>query len=251
VSTIAVATKILTVNSRVTELDVYCTDERKETVMDIVAALDEARASVDVLEHPFYVRWNAGELTEPELALYAGQYAHAVGALADAAAKAVECAPPKMRGELERHADEEAAHIDLWREFAIAAGADADDPEPPLPQTRDCVDAWTAGRDLPEHLAVLYVLEAGQPEISRTKLHGLTEHYGFRCDAPGTEYFRTHQTLDVEHSRQNADLICEVAPGQPDGAALQDRLVALADAALRGNWALLDGIQASSVHSGA
>ncbi len=44
--------------------------------------------------------------------------------------------------------------------------------------------AWTAGEDVLEHLAVLYAIEAGQPEISRTKLEGLTEHYGYIAEGP-------------------------------------------------------------------
>ncbi len=41
-----------------------------------------------------------------------------------------------------------------------------------LAHTRACVRAWGAGADLLEQLAVLYAIEAGQPEISATKLGG-------------------------------------------------------------------------------
>ena len=44
----------------------------------------------DVLRHPFYVRWSAGELSATELADYSGQYRHAVVALAQATALAAE-----------------------------------------------------------------------------------------------------------------------------------------------------------------
>ena len=44
--------------------------------------IEEARARHDVLQHPFYVRWSAGELTSEELARYSGQYRHAVTAIA-------------------------------------------------------------------------------------------------------------------------------------------------------------------------
>lgn len=37
---------------------------------------------------------------------------------------------------------------------------------------------------------MLYVIEAGQPEISRTKLDGLGAHYGYSDEGPETEYFR-------------------------------------------------------------
>ncbi len=56
--------------------------------MDFFAELDAVRERWNVLEHPFYTRWSAGELTLDELALYAGQYRHAVTALAQASANA-------------------------------------------------------------------------------------------------------------------------------------------------------------------
>ena len=90
--------------------------------MNIVARLDEARASIDVLEHPFYQRWNAGELSGEELALYAGEYRRAVLALAEASELAAREAPAHLREDLRRHAEEEASHVALWDAFAEAAG---------------------------------------------------------------------------------------------------------------------------------
>ena len=52
------------------------------------ARVDEVRKRRDVLHHPFYQRWSRGELERAELAFYAGQYRHAVVALADAASQA-------------------------------------------------------------------------------------------------------------------------------------------------------------------
>ena len=72
----------------------------------------------------------------------------------------------------------------------------------PLAETAECVHAWTAGEDLLEHLAVLYAIEAGQPEISRTKIEGLTAHYGYTEEGPAVEYFRLHELRDVEHARR-------------------------------------------------
>jgi len=46
--------------------------------------LEAVRAEWNVLEHPFYQRWSRGELDREELAFYAGEYRHAVIALAEA-----------------------------------------------------------------------------------------------------------------------------------------------------------------------
>jgi pyrroloquinoline quinone (PQQ) biosynthesis protein C len=212
--------------------------------VDILARLDQARRSTDVLEHLFYRRWSAGGLRPGELALYAGQCRHAVAALAQASALAAERAPASAREGLERHAEEEQAHLALWDAFAGAAGCE--DPAPALERTRDCCHAWIAGEAALEHLAVLYVLEAGQPAISRTKLDGLVRHYGYSEEGPATEYFRLHETLDVEHAAAARRLIGELLGREPEPAALEERMLAGARAALRGNWELLDEVEAAA-----
>ena len=90
--------------------------------------IEASRQRWNVLEHPFYQRWSAGELTRGELAVYAGQYRHAVTELADAAANAARAAEPELRAQLELHAGEEASHVDLWDDFAAAMGGAADAP---------------------------------------------------------------------------------------------------------------------------
>lgn len=192
--------------------------------MDLIQRIDEARARWNVLDHPFYLRWERGDLTHGELAYYAGQYRHAVLALAETAAAA---------GDAE-HAAEEAAHVGLWDEFAAALGAPRADASP---ETQECVEAWRR-QDPLEARAVLYAIEAGQPEISRTKLTGLARHYGFEPASPGTEYFELHAERDSEHAEASRQVLRT--------AAGESRLVEAAEAALRANWLLLDGVAASA-----
>jgi pyrroloquinoline-quinone synthase len=216
--------------------------------MDVVRRLDQLRLQTNVLEHPFYERWSAGGLSARELAIYAGEYRHAVVALAHASELAARAAKPEHRAALQRHAEEEAAHVELWDQFARAASHSVSGDAAEAAQTAACAAAWTAGEHVLEHLAVLYAIEAGQPEISRTKLDGLIEHYGYTPDAPATEYFRLHERLDVEHARQASELIEELLAECPDAEAQAqaERMVTYAQAALSGNWELLSGVESIS-----
>jgi pyrroloquinoline-quinone synthase len=194
--------------------------------VNLLERLDDVRDRWNVLRHPFYRRWECGQLTQEDLAYYAGEYRHAVLALATLAKHS--SAPD--------HAAEEAAHVMLWDAFAHSLDADLD--RPPRVETQACTAAWSPADDL-EGIAALYAIESAQPEISRTKLDGLIEHYGFEAGSAGTAYFEVHAERDQEHAAESKRVLEERA--QP---ADRDRLVAAAERALAGNWTLLDGVEA-------
>ena len=204
--------------------------------MDLWSRLDDVRARWNVLEHPFYARWSAGELSREDLARYAGQYRHAVVALALAADRAARVASSAERAELAAHAGEEAAHVSLWDAFAGAAGTDG--PQQAEAETTVCADAWAGeGRDMLGHLVAMYAIESAQPAISRVKADGLRAHYGFSA-GPATAYFELHAERDVEHAADGRELIA----ARLDGAD-EDALVAEAERVLEANWTLLDGVE--------
>ena len=98
--------------------------------------IEQARECWNVLEHPFYQRWSRGELRPEELALYAGEYRHAVVALASALDAAAHDADSHTRPDIARHAAEEAEHVELWDRFGHAAGATRG--VEPRPETTAC-----------------------------------------------------------------------------------------------------------------
>jgi pyrroloquinoline-quinone synthase len=195
--------------------------------MTFFERLDAVQERWNVLRHPFYTRWERGELTISELSFYAGEYRHAVVALARQAEQAGS-----------DHAAEEVGHIALWDDFAAELDADLD--REPRPETLVCVGSWLGGRDRLERLAVLYAVESAQPAISQTKLKGLVEHYGFDPEGAAAAYFTVHAERDLEHARESSELLAAEAT-----EADVERLVTAAEAALRGNWRLLDGVEAA------
>jgi pyrroloquinoline quinone (PQQ) biosynthesis protein C len=195
--------------------------------------IEEARSRWNVLEHPFYTRWSAGELSADELARYSGQYRHAVEAVATVSRYVAEQLPEHP--ELADHAREEADHVAVWDGFVEAVGgetgAEANE------HTRECAEVWTREDGTVEALARLYAVESGQPAISQTKLEGLAAHYGV-SEAPGTTYFEVHRGRDIEHAAEGRELLGSLLVD--DAAA--DRAVAAAEEAFRANWKLLDGV---------
>jgi pyrroloquinoline-quinone synthase len=205
----------------------------ESTTASVWDRIEEARSRRDVLQHPFYTRWSAGELTREELADYAGQYRHAVVAIADASDAVAEALPD--RPGLASHAAEERDHVALWDGFAAAVGGSAD--APANAETRECVEVWADRDGALAALARLYAIESGQPAISRTKLEGLAEHYGV-ADAAGTRYFTVHRGRDVEHAAEGRALLEELIETRED----EDAVVAAAERAFEANWRLLDGV---------
>lgn len=201
-----------------------------DTVWD---RIEQARARHDVLQHPFYARWSAGELTAAELARYSGQYRHAVTAIADLSGSVAEALPEHP--ELVAHAAEERDHVALWDGFVDAVGGDRD--AAPTAETGDCVEVWAERDGALTALARLYAIESGQPRISETKLEGLAEHYGVDSEA-GTRYFTVHRGRDVEHAAEGRELLEELIATPAD----EDAVVAAAERAFAANWRLLDGV---------
>jgi pyrroloquinoline-quinone synthase len=205
---------------------------------DVWPRIEQAREKWNVLEHPFYQRWSAGELTLEELADYSGQYRHATAAIARLSADVARSAPDSERADLRLHAEEEEAHIALWDGFVEAVGGEVG--AAPNPETKECVDVWTGTGDRLSQLVRLYAIESSQPAISKTTREGLAAHYGIG-DGPGNEYFRVHEKADVDHAAEGRSLIeAHLAEADPDA------LVAAAEAAFKANWHLLDGVTASA-----
>ena len=160
-----------------------------------------------LLNHPFYKSWNEGKLTKEIIKDYAEQYYQHVKAFPRyiSATHSLCEDIEKRKILLENLNDEEnrdADHPKLWKNFAIAMGADSKKIEEVKAEqfTKDLIDNFFKnGRSTyAEGLASLYTYERQIPEIADTKIKGLKKFYGVNSKE-GLEFFETHKKADVYH----------------------------------------------------
>ena len=160
-----------------------------------------------LLNHPFYKSWNEGKLTREIIKDYAEQYYQHVKAFPRyiSATHSLCEDLDKRKILLENLQDEEkdgADHPKLWKNFAIAIGADAEKIDNVKREkfTSDLIDNFFKnGRSsYSEGLASLYTYERQIPEIAETKIRGLKNHYGV-TSKEGLEFFEVHKAADVYH----------------------------------------------------
>jgi pyrroloquinoline-quinone synthase len=160
-----------------------------------------------LLNHPFYKSWNEGKLTREIIKDYAEQYYQHVKAFPRyiSATHSLCEDIEKRKILLENLNDEEnrdSDHPKLWKNFAIAMGADAAKIEKVKAEkyTSDLINNFFKyGRSsYAEGLASLYTYERQVPEVADTKIKGLKQHYGV-TSKEGLEFFETHKKADVYH----------------------------------------------------
>jgi len=210
-------------------------------------------AKYDLLCHPFYQAWSAGELTREDLREYAGDYYHHVAAfpnyLAEFFARTVD--PELRRAVLSNLNDEEGcedgrlgrSHAELWLDFADGMGADREqvrrEAAPAYMNELTAFFHHVAKDGAPEAaLASFYAYESQVPRVAEAKARGLKELYG--ADESTRAYFRVHHTADVGHSQVWLQQLGKRVEGN---AAATENAFAAAEAAARKLWEALDGVE--------
>ena len=184
-----------------------------------------------LLNHPFYKSWNEGKLTREIIKDYAEQYYQHVKAFPRyiSATHSLCEDIEKRKILLENLNDEEnrdADHPKLWKNFALAMGADAEKIEEVKADqfTQNMIDNFFKnGRSTyAEGLASLYTYERQIPEIAETKIQGLKKFYGVNSEK-GLELFVAHKEADVYHRvecEKLLDGLSKVEQGKAEVAAL-------------------------------
>lgn len=209
--------------------------------------LHDKLAAYDLLCHPFYQAWSAGELTKEDLRAYAGDYYHHVAAFPTYLSTFhSRLADGELRRDVLRNlCDEEIegkCHSDLWLDFAKGMGADTDAirSSRPITEVKELIATFrniAANGSNAAALAAFYAYESQVPRVAKTKAEGLQKFYG--ADAQTRVYFRLHQTADIHHSQVWRNrLEAELADNGTEAEAL-----AAAETAAQALWRALDGIE--------
>ena len=197
-----------------------------------------------LLKHPFYKSWNEGKLTREIIKDYAEQYYQHVKAFPRyiSATHSICEDLEKRRILLENLQDEEkkgAEHPTLWKNFALAMGADSEKIEEVKKYdfTKELIDNFFKnGRSsYAEGLGSLYTYERQVPEIADTKIRGLKNHYGVNSKE-GLEFFEAHKSADVIHRKECEKLLDGLTEEEKDKAEQASLLTA------RYLWNFLSGM---------
>src|ERR1017187_5618508 len=190
-------------------------------LQSFLAALEERIARYDLLCHPYYKAWTAGQLTRDDLREYASDYYHHVAAF-----------PAYLS----------ALHSRLDDGEGMGAARDQVREREPLPEVRELIGEFRrVAREgsTAEALAAFYAYESQVPRVAKAKADGLAERYG--ADAKTCGYFKLHQFADVEHSHVWHELLsAEIAAHRGEAEAALDA----AETAAKSLWHALDGMEA-------
>ena len=215
--------------------------------------LDSAIAEYSLLKHPFYQAWSAGTLTNETLREYAGQYYQfekRFPTFISAVHSKTENAEHRQQLLLNLIEEEHGKpnHPELWLRFADALGAERDEIQntEEFPETANLIETLrsiTLNHDTLEGVAALYGYESQIPEISRTKIEGLTTLYNVTSD-DGLAFFRVHEKADIIHRQAERDLLGELIHSRED----EDRAIAAAQQVAIAFYQMLDGIVRNCVN---
>ena len=225
------------------------------TTADFFEQLDARIAKYDLLCHPFYKAWSAGELTRDDLREYAEDYYHHVqafpGYLAELGIRLDE--GELRRAVLANMADEAGlsdasgeagvAHSELWLDFAEGMGARRNVGwRRPVEEVSELTGFFhrVASEGTPEEaLAAFYAYESQVPRVAEAKAQGLREMYGANEKTYG--YFTLHTTADVFHSRVWRQQLGKRVEANPQAA---EKALEAGENAAKALWHALDGIEA-------
>ena len=219
-----------------------------------LSLLEERIHQYDLLCHPFYKAWSAGELTRDDLREYAEDYYPHVDAFPGYLAqfgvrleegelrRAVLANMTDENGGEDTFGEPERSHAEMWLDFVEGMGGSRVRKRRPVAEVRQLI-SWfqgVASHGAPEEaLAAFYAYESQVPRVAQEKDRGLREFYG--ADEKTRAYFTLHATADVHHARVWRTQLEKRVQAHPKTA---EKALAAAESAAKALWTVLDGVEA-------
>jgi pyrroloquinoline-quinone synthase len=222
---------------------------------EFLEQLDARITKYDLLCHPLYQAWSAGELTRNDLREYAQNYYHHVEAFPSYLAafglrleggelrQAVLVNLCDEKGVEGRPGRDAVPHSEVWLDFAEGMGSSRNlEWHTPVPEIRQLIRHFrriASEGSTEEALAAFYAYESQVPRIAQEKERGLRQLYA--ADPKTCGYFSLHATADVYHARVWRTQLEKRISAHPEAA---DAALNAAEEAARMLWKALDGMEA-------
>lgn len=177
-----------------------------------------------MLKHPFYQKWNNGELSLSDLKNYCLQYnSHVESFPCFVSSVHSLCVNSNARKILlENLLDEEGyinnrPHPRLWKNFGKGLGLkefDFNNIKYGYYSNKLVDDFFVLTRkSYASGLGALYAYEAQIPEVAKVKIIGLRKYFGIH-DKETLSFFSTHEKADIYHSKACQKLIAELSENE-------------------------------------
>lgn len=207
----------------------------------------------NLLDHPFYKAWSAGELTRRDLQIYAKQYYRQVESFPRYLIQLARRLPigdlrsaiiANLGDEIGRM--QEQTHADLWLRFAEGMGVSFPFEQSFSAEMEELLFFYNriSTHGTPEEaMTAFYVYESQVPRISEAKFRGLKQLYD--ADDATCEYFTVHVTADVAHSATWSRQLEKCFAANPHAA---EGALVVGEAAARYLWNALTGVEQSCLN---
>src|SRR5271169_6176834 len=211
-----------------------------------VSLLEDRIHQYDLLCHPFYKAWSAGELTRDDLRAYADDYYPHVDAFPGYLAQlgvrleegelrhAVLANMTDEKGGEDSFGEPERSHSELWLDFVEGVGGSRISKRRPVGEVRKLI-SWfhrISGEGTPEEaLAAFYTYESQVPRLAQEKERGLRAMYA--ADEKTCGYFTLHTTADVYHAQVWRQLLGDRLESNPQ---LAEKALTAGENAAKALW---------------
>lgn len=201
---------------------------------NLQAIMDSVLRDRKLLSHPFYRRWEAGQLTNAELTSYAEQYRYFEEMLPTFLERLGGGLPEgRARDAVLANLSDETtppSHLELFEQFAQSFGAT---PAPISGAMRNLVDSYSKVLEQGPcaALAGLWAYESQGAEVADSKADALLRHYGAGSEA--LAFWDIHGSVEGDHARWTFEAL---ETFEPDVHEVEEAVRLIGDAW----WAFLD-----------